>query len=358
MSEIRLDPLTERQVLLAAGRAGRPNEFAGDSDNCPFCPGNEAQTPPALLTKIGGRFIDSSEPNVLAEPHVWDARVVPNKYPAVLRDAGSGAAHEVIIECRRHVGSLSELTTDELTAALLVYRQRLQFHRRLGRAAYVQIFKNVGAASGATLSHTHSQLLALPFVPSEVQWQLARLAAHHREYGGCQFCQMVAAERASGSRIVLQTGKYIAFCPAAGRFPLQTLVMPVGHECAFEEIGDEDAKSFACMLRELIGRIEHAAGRLAYNLILRTLPFDTGAAGHYHWHIEVIPRLTNIGGFELATGCFINPISPEDAAQRMRQVVLDGGDGDGAAPTGGRGTEQNSSDARLPFGHEAWGAGD
>jgi len=311
MFDILLDPLTNRHILLADGRAGRPNEFAGDDADCPFCAGSEQQTPPALLTIADGQTHDHDVAN-------WSVRVVPNKYPAILADEATGAAHEVIIESPRHVASFSELAVDEVADGLRAYRQRMWFHRDRGRAKYVQIFKNVGPASGATLSHTHSQLLALPFVPADVENELSTSAAYFRQKQRCLFCHMVAEEQAQQTRIVAQAAGLIAFCPAASRFPLQIRLMPVAHDSAFEEIRDEDVKSLAALLRELIDRIERAAGRPAHNLILRSSPFDRGAVEHYHWHIELIPRVTNIGGFELGTGCFINPVSPEEATERMR----------------------------------------
>src|SRR5262245_51865364 len=166
MSEFRQDPLSRRWVIIGGERGGRPNEFVEATTRasgltCPFCAGHEGETPPAIAT-YGA--------NGKAK---WLVRVVPNKFPAVTVDQPSGfGRHEVIIESPRHVASLSELSDEEAEAAFVAYRDRLAELKREGQFQYVQIFKNVGPAAGASLEHVHSQLVALSSVPEVVQQEL------------------------------------------------------------------------------------------------------------------------------------------------------------------------------------------
>jgi UDPglucose--hexose-1-phosphate uridylyltransferase len=331
MPEYRQDPLSRRWVIIGGDRAGRPNEFVEatvrqSTQPCPFCAGNEADTPEAVATYPangkGG----------------WSVRVVPNKYPAVTPDLAACPTchplspdasptavpgfgrHEVIIESPRHVASLSELTPAEAEAVFTVYRERLAQLKAEGRFRYVQIFKNVGSAAGASLEHVHSQLVALPGVPEVVQQELAASAEHFQQHKKPLLPSLIADELAAGSRIVALTPSLVAFCPYASRVPFEVCVAPRQHSPRFEDAQPGELGELSRLMRDLIGRIERAAGQSAYNYLLHTQPFDMPAQGHYHWHIEILPRLTKLAGFEWGTGCFINPFLPEACAEHLRTV--------------------------------------
>ena len=332
MSEFRQDPLSGRWVIVGGQRADRPNEFHEEATrctqaSCPFCAGNEAETPAAVATYP-------------ADSSAWQVRVVPNLYPAVTttsesplpgNSAGSRPSphvafgqrdgfgqHEVIIESPRHVASLTELTPAEARLVLMAYRDRIAELRQSGNFKYVQIFKNVGAAAGASIEHAHSQLIALPDVPDVIQQEVARSRDHFKQSGDSLLAQLASDELAAAERMVSQSPRFVAICPFASRFPFEVWVLPRRQQSSFESVQDGEAGELSLFLQEVIGRIESAVGCVAYNYFLHTEPFDTFEDDHYHWHIEIFPRITKAAGFEWATGIFINPCLPESAAAALR----------------------------------------
>jgi UDPglucose--hexose-1-phosphate uridylyltransferase len=249
----------------------------------------------------------------------WQIRVVPNKYPAVAVDeAAAAGAHEVVIESARHVDRMSELTADEFADVLDAYRRRLAHWRDAGRFEYGLVFKNLGAAAGASLAHVHSQIIALPEVPVPVAAELARAKQSLAENGGCAYCRLVAGEREAKERVVLERNGFIAFCPYASLQPGEVWLMPTRHEPWFEERQPEGgADRLGEVLHALLVRIEAALPRPTYNLLVRTSPWQDDAARAGHWRIEILPRVNPMAGFELATAIYINPISPESAAYQL-----------------------------------------
>lgn len=331
MSEFRHDPLSRRWVIIGGERNGRPNEFVEAATrvsniSCPFCAGHETETPPAIAS-YGAH-----------DNGTWLARVVPNKFPAVASCAVPGkkldrginghptslpgfGTHEVIIESPRHVASLSDLTDGELHAVFSAYRDRLTQLKAQRLYRYVQIFKNVGPAAGASLEHVHSQLLALTSVPEVVQQELAASGDHFLEHKRSLLLDMLELEITAGERVIAMTDHFVAFCPYASRFGYEVWVAPRRHQARFEDVEAGELGELSLLMREIISRIEGAAGQVAYNYFLHTQPFDMPAYDHYHWHIEIVPRLTKVAGFEWSTGCFINPYAPEAAASHLRSAL-------------------------------------
>jgi UDPglucose--hexose-1-phosphate uridylyltransferase len=346
--ELRSDPTTGRHVLIAEGRALRPNDFVGDvplpvthsTAHCPFCRGNEHQTPHELAV-VNDRHGD------------WQVRVVPNKYPALNLASGgrespakfsmgAGTAgglrpslaaygvHEVIIESPRHVCDWSELSTDELALVLRVFRDRIEHaHTAQGlRAALV--FKNVGQAAGASLEHVHTQLVAFPYVPEVLSRELQLAAEYHNRSGTCLMCQLLGDELKHGTRLVLENDTFAAFTAYAGRQPYETWVVPQQHCRSFTQLSDEESHSLAAILGELVRLLGHALTRpttagdlrppLAYNVVLHTAPVGDERIAAFHWHWELIPRTTSLAGFEWGTGMYINSVSPERAAIQLRAL--------------------------------------
>jgi UDPglucose--hexose-1-phosphate uridylyltransferase len=258
--------------------------------------------------------------------------VVPNKFPALeiegeLSKRGQGmydmmrgvGAHEVIIESPRHLVSTTELSVEQLRDVLWIYRDRLHDLTRDDRLRYGMLFKNVGAAAGASLEHTHSQLIATPIVPTNVVEELNGAQAYHNYRGRCVFCDMIDQELAFEERVVLDSPGFVAFCPFAARFPFETWIVPTAHASHYETLSRGGAEELARVLKRVLEKIEAALDRPAYNYIIHTAPFDTQALDHYHWHIEIIPRVTKTAGFEWGTGFYINPVPPEEAAAFMRE---------------------------------------
>ena len=342
MSEYRYDLLHNRWVIVGGQRAGRPHEFEEQVvrrivDPCPFCAGNEHQTPEALA--VYRRPKDNG----------WSVRVVPNKYPAVEPcPAANGAAashdlftsrpalgqHEVIIESPRHIASLTELAADECALVFAAYQDRLQALRSGGQFRYAQIFKNVGAAAGASIEHSHSQLLALPQVPLHVADELESCRRYRQQHGRPLLAVLLEEELARGERIVAETAGLVAFCPWASRFPYEVWIVPCRQQASFAAVPAGEIGEIARIVQELIGRIERALGPVGYNFLLHSQPFDTSCYDYYHWHIELFPRITKVAGFEWSTGVFINTTPPETAANELRAASRPAGKNLAAVPSG------------------------
>jgi UDPglucose--hexose-1-phosphate uridylyltransferase len=291
-------------VLIAPERAARPHAevaplLADDSGDCPLCEGREAQTPPEIVA-LRDHAMPANGPG-------WRVRVVPNRFPAVRRETASGS-HELIIDCPRHVTSLTQLSHDQVTQMLGVVGNRLRALRDSGQFAYAQYFKNHGAAAGASLTHAHGQIIALPDVPPVIAAEVASCVIH------CAFCELIEHELADGQRVVRATDEFVALSAFAGRFPYETWLLPRRHGRHFEDV--TDMGKVAAELRWLLGRLEQAANAPAYNLILHTSPWTDA---DFHWHFELLPRLTGVAGFEWGAGIFINPLPPEEAATRLNE---------------------------------------
>jgi len=328
--ELRKDPVSGRWVIIAKSRAKRPHDFEqapaiSPGRFCPFCEGNEEACPDEILAY--------RQHGTARNDRGWRVRVVPNKFPALeiegdLNKRGEGiydlmrgvGAHEVIIESPKHVLSTADLSAAQIEEVLWIYRDRLVDLKKDPRLVYGMIFKNVGAAAGASLEHTHSQLIVTPIVPINVWEEMTGALEFFNYRGRCVFCDMIQQELAYEKRIVLDTPGFVAFCPFASRFPFETWILPKSHVSHFENIQKHGVEELACIMRQTIGKIETALDRPAYHYILHNSPFDTPELYHYHWHIEVIPRLTKPAGFEWGSGFYINPVGPEEAAAFLRDV--------------------------------------
>ena len=331
MSELRKDPVVDRWVIIASERSKRPNATAptikSNSDEpCPFCAGHEAETPPEVLA-----YRDAS---TWANSPGWRVRVVPNKYPALasVRDipgsadspyramAGLGA-HEVIIESPTHCLSMAELSEPQVEDVLRAYQQRSIALQDDPRWQSIIIYKNEGSAAGATLEHVHSQLLALPLVPYEIAQEWRALVAHHDATGRCLYCEILDHERTDQRRIVIESAAFIGFCPFASRFPFEIWVMPKKHSPFFHTIAEDELRQLALMLRQSLQRLAGIVDA-PLNFVIHSGPFKEAKRERYHWHLEILPRIAKIAGFELASGCYINTEAPEMAARQLREVSL------------------------------------
>jgi len=331
MPELRKDPVVGRWVIIATDRARRPSDFVAEpvrprASACAFCEGREDQTPPEILA---GRPPDG-KPNGPG----WTYRVVPNKFPALriegeLEPAGEGlfdkmngvGAHEVVIETPQHTASLAGLPVDAVADVLLACRERMLDLKKDPRFAYVLVFKNHGEAAGASLEHPHSQLIATPIIPIMVSEELAGSAQYYALKERCVWCDMVRQERRDGSRMILEAQKFVAVAPFAPRFPFETWILPWHHRAAFEDSTEEELRGVAGILGEILRRINRVLGEPPLNFVLHTAPFREAQLESFHWHLEVIPKLTRVAGFEWGSGFFINPVPPEDAADALRASV-------------------------------------
>ena len=332
MPELRKDPIVGRWVIVASERGQRPHDFRGEAQpqtlpgSCPFCEGQEAKTPPEIIAYRER----GSSPNGPG----WRLRVIPNKYPALrvegaLDKRGVGmydmmagvGAHEVIVESPRHHISMAELDEPAIREVLWAYHDRLMDLKNDKRFVHGMLFKNVGAAAGASLEHTHSQLIATPTIPISVWEEMTGSLEFHNFRGRCVYCDMIRQEQDTATRVVLDTEQFLAFCPFASRFPFETWIVPKTHGSHFENITKTSVDDLGTVLKTVLTKLETALDRPPYNYIIHTAPFDHSDLEHYHWHIEIIPRLTKVAGFEWGSGFYINPMPPEDAARHLGEAL-------------------------------------
>jgi len=332
MPELRKDPVIGRWVIIATERGKRPTDFKTEpqepSDSfCPFCEGNEDKTPPEI-SAYRASGTEANKPG-------WRLRVVPNKFPALqiegsLNKRGVGVydlmngigAHEVIIETPEHHLDLTELSTDHIQDVMWAYRDRLTDLRRDARFTYGMVFKNVGKVAGASLEHTHSQIIILPTVPRTVADEMRGGKFFYDYRGRCIFCDIVDQEIESGERVVLDGEEFMAYEPYAARFPFETWILPKRHMSHYEDIPKPATEELAYCLKTTLRKIQKSLNRPPYNYIIHTTPFNLEDVEHYHWHMEIIPRLTKVAGFEWGTGFYINPVPPETAAEFLRNMQV------------------------------------
>ncbi len=334
MPELRKDPVVGRWVIISTERAKRPSAFRyepvqrrGVGGVCPFCYGNEGKTPPEILAY--GR--NGTAPNTPG----WSLRVVPNKFPALgiegeLDRQGEGlfdkmngiGAHEVIIETPDHDAVLAAFPEKRIEEVLWAYRERIVDLKKDKRFRYILIFKNHGDAAGASMEHSHSQLIALPIVPKRVLEEVDGASDFYRDKERCIFCDMIRQERQVGVRVVSENDVFLTLAPYAPRFPFETWIIPKQHGAAFENAPAAAYPSLAKTLKDLLQRVDKVLHAPAYNYLIHTTPVHENTELYYHWHIEFMPRLTRVAGFEWGTGFYINPTPPEESAQYLREAEL------------------------------------
>jgi UDPglucose--hexose-1-phosphate uridylyltransferase len=341
-SELRHDPVQKRWVIVASARGLRPNDFKAfersqtPADSCPLCGGRESLTPPTIASyRLPNDSSGSS----------WHVRVVPNKYPALRVEGELGrsaegnydrmdgiGAHEVVVETPSHDVRLEDLSVEHLALVLAAYRERIADLMKDRRLRYVLVFKNSGAGAGASLSHSHSQIMATPITPRTVAMELDSARAHYQAKERCIFCDILRQELSGGERVVVVDQFFVTHCPYASRFPFEMHLHPRAHHHDYASLNDDYLLKLAHHLKEVLLRMKTALNDPPYNFLLHTAPSTIGRTprrsywdtldADWHWHIEILPRITKTAGFEWGTGFYINPTPPEEAARCLRQVDL------------------------------------
>lgn len=340
MPELRHDPVQSRWVIISSERGQRPMDLGGppasgsfeSAATCPFCAGREGQTPPDILRFNGhdGR---------------WLVRVVANRYPA-LRIEGTAdraavgqydrmngiGAHEVIIETPEHDKGFADLSAEHMALVLKAYRERILDLKKDKRFRYVIIFKNSGRKAGASLHHAHTQVMATPITPRTVSMELNSARNHFALKERCIFCDMITQELETAERIVRLDDDFMTHCPYASRFPFEMHIHPRRHMYAYSSMDDGMLLRLAFHFKDVLRRMNAALDNPSYNFLIHTAPAVEGRDQRanywstleqdWHWHIEILPRITNVAGFEWGTGFYINPTPPEDAARFLREVDL------------------------------------
>lgn len=333
MPELRKDPILDRWVIISTDRQKRPTDFflpevsQREGGFCPFCEGNEDKTP----NEIYARGKEGRKPN---EPG-WSLRVVPNRFPALtiegdLKKEGEGlydkitgvGAHEVIIETPDHKETLASMSVGKFVEVLEAYRARICDLKRDTRFKYVLVFKNHGMAAGASLEHSHSQLIALPIIPKRVGEELEGSKRHFNYKERCIYCDIIHQEISQKIRIVLENAHFIVLSPFAPKSPFETWILPKKHLASYENLPSDQMDSLARIFSETLKRLDKVLGSHPYNFILHTSPFGMENVEYYHWHFEIMPKLTKTAGFEWGSGFYINPTSPEEAAEFLREARI------------------------------------
>jgi len=341
-NELRRDPILGRWIIVDTTRPRLPESVLRkdyqdeitEPQNCPFCPGNEKLTPHEIMAQ--------RQPGTAPDSPGWSVRVFPSIHP-LLRIEGEPeraavemydmhlgvGAHEVIVETPEHNLQLCSLPDEQVESVLWTYRDRILDLHKDHRLRYVLIFKNKGYAAGATISHSHSQLIATPVTPRTVRQELegSRKYFNFNNRERCVWCDMIKTELDLEQRIVLVTKNIIAFCPYSSRFPFETWVLPLNHSHDFTHLGKTEATDLASVLKNILGRMNRALNNSPYNFVIHTAPNLASRSGHwttiagdFHWHFEIIPRLTRVMGFEWGTGFYVNPTPPEMAAGILRNA--------------------------------------
>ena len=321
VSELRLNPLTGRWVTIASTRQDRPGELVSrelpveaDPDQpCPFCPGNEEETPPSL-EEYGSNG-------------AWSVRVVPNKYPAfsgsepmrvtnlgpVFTQANASGIHEVLVLSPEHDQSWGDLDDKQAGLVMAAIRDRMEDHGRQAGTRYTQAIVNAGRAAGASLEHPHGQLLGIPFVPGEIAEEQR---GFERFDGSCLLCTTVQAELEAGHRVVHADERVMVLCPFWSASPYQMLVIPRTHAEHLTDASPKDLVAVGRAIRDSLMALRAVMGHVSYNLVFHTAPHHH--PGDFHWHVHVNPRITSVAGFEQGTGVMINIMPPELACEHLR----------------------------------------
>lgn len=332
MPELRKDPILGRWIIISKERGKRPTDFIVERNVskggfCPLCPGNENTTPPEVLAY--GR--SASAPNTPG----WSLRVVPNKYPALVIEGnldkeGDGlydmmngiGAHEVLIESPSHDEVFTYLPLDRMQQVFLAFRDRINDLSKDPRFRYVMIFKNFGQAAGASLEHSHSQLIALPILPRMIVSELDGSLSYYKYKERCIFCDIIRQELRQDVRVVCKNELFITIAPYAPRSPFELWILPIRHSSSYASLDDQAFYALAKIFSESMRRLDRCLPGVPYNFVLHTSPLRSNPLEHFHWHFEIMPKLTSIAGFEWGSGFYINPTPPEDAAKYLQEVNL------------------------------------
>ncbi len=350
--EIRIDPIVpSNSVLVATARSMRPMKEEAPAprdtrkhvDTCPFCRGNEDKTPPTIAT-----YPQTDE---------WQVRIVENLYPVLgenntqdnlsfgLQQTIEGyGRHEVIIDHPSHGIALHEMSIEHLAMIFKSYQDRMSdLYESDPRLKYVLAFKNFGPAAGGSIPHTHSQIIAMPVVPENLFNEVENSYKHYQKHHRCIFCSLIDEaltyeatiyDRESGEvRRKINVGQYVieknsnfvAIKPFASRYEWEIHILPLTHQADYLQATDEDLLSFAQVLKNSMARLEQVVGGAQYNYFLHSIPHGEehdDCKPSYHWHLEICPRTSIPNGFELGSGLFVNTISPEIAAEKLRSVDI------------------------------------
>ena len=334
MSELRQDPTTKEWVIIAPERAKRPKqgpkakaaaEFPARDESCPFCPGNEAQTPAEVF-----RIPLSSEKSA------WEVRVVPNLFAALTPDGdvtrqedgrffrkmGGFGIHEIIIESPLHNTTLALMKYEQVEKVLIAYQERYNTLKKNPNIRFIHIFKNHGWAAGTSMAHPHSQLVATPIMAPYYHKKFDVAHEYYADMGRCLYCDLIRWDLDQGrDRVVAETKEFLVVHPYASHVPYETWILPRKHRASFGLFPATHLAELAMVLKDTLFTLYTGLDNPSYNLMVDSTTTEDEEDPYYHWHIRVVPRLTTIAGFEMGSGIYISTALPEATARHMQQVA-------------------------------------
>ncbi len=328
MPHLRKDPITKRWIITSTSRSAKPTDFVSAEEpkanselTCPFCVGHDEKIEPPILSTFD-------------ENGNWKTRIIANKYPvlsetstdelppnSILYESHSATGyHDVVIEYPTHNFNLYHATVDDFKSIFDIVVQRLKDLSNKKEMQYSLYFKNFGSDAGASLAHSHSQIITTPFIPINVMEDLHGTFDYYNTHVSCIYCAIVRQEQESGLRIVSENEKFIAFCPFASRSPYQISIMPKEHENSVLLLTEDDIYLFSSIVKDVFSKIYNVLGEPSFNYVLYTLPNHIRASysASYHWHFDILPKLSKLAGFEIGSGVYINSVLPEHAAEVLR----------------------------------------
>jgi UDPglucose--hexose-1-phosphate uridylyltransferase len=334
LPQLRQDLITGRWVAVATERARRPDSYTQAAkeavaarDVCPFCPGHEAMTPPEVLAYRA--------PGTAANGEGWWIRVVPNLYAAFRLEPDGQEHHdgrfwqrdaigacEVLISSPDHRAPTPLLPRHQVEEIVQSYVDRYRHHAQNPDLKYVLILYNHGRPAGASLEHPHSQLYAISLVPPSYHEELSGAQRFYQERRECVFCRTLEDELQAGSRIIFENEAFVVFAPFAARTPFETWIMPRRHSESFGDLDlTREKPAFAEALQLTLGALYEGLNDPPFNYYIHSAPPKADVGGHYHWHLELIPKLSTAAGFEMGSGMWINVVKPEDSAGFLRERI-------------------------------------
>lgn len=335
-SELRYDIISKDWVVIATGRAKRPETFKEEKrqdhclskSKCPFCKLSSMPEPTLIYSK--GKQVDYKRPTALSDQ--WTTVAAPNKFPAVVpqgsldehiegklyKTLNAVGFHEVVVT-RSHTRQIAEFSVAEIKELIDVYQLRYLTLKKEKFVNYISIFHNHGREAGASICHPHSQILTTPLIDASLQRALATAEGYLKETGKCIYCKMNRWEQKSKQRVIFENKNFLVICPFASKVAFEMIISPKRHLSYFENSTEEEKTDLAEAFREAMSRLYKGLNDPAYNFYLHTAPCDDRDYAHYHWHWTILPKTSIPAGFEFGTGIEISVIEPEKAAEYLRK---------------------------------------
>ena len=320
MSQLRKDPIVSRWTIIATERARRPAAFVDpqsiitDPKQCPYCQDitNKGESYGVRVINSGSPILDDSKPFERRGHGLYEV-------------AHSYGSHEIVVETPEHIANMADLPSEQIKAVFQTYALRMQTHRKNPFIEYVLAYKNYGVAAGSrNIGHSRSQIMAVPVLPMRVDDKVRGAEKYFDYHERCLFCDIVSQELKKKERVVIENEHFIVITPFASRFPFETWILPKHHHCDFADGINGYEDSLAAIMKDILLRFKIGLNDPSYNYMIQTSPVKKPSSfkDSYHWHIEVMPRLTRVAGFERGTGFYICPIPPEMTAAFLREVDI------------------------------------